>query len=84
MVDVPNVVFDTLGHAVDGLRFAAVAVDLRPTGDTRLDVVTERVVGDDVLVLGVVGNRMWPGADQRHLSPEHVEQLREFVDAGLP
>src|ERR1700733_14474765 len=58
VVDVEKVVFDALAHFVVLIDLAAVAVDLRPSGDARFDVVTPRVERDAALELVIVRQRM--------------------------
>ena len=42
----------------------------------------ERIGGDLSGIFVVMGERVWPWSDQRHLSSQNIHQLRKFVDAG--
>src|SRR6202012_2231716 len=69
---------------LDPSRFAAKTVDLRPPGQARFDVMAESVIGDQLLVFGIMRRGVRPWTDQRHVTADHVEQLRQFVDARSP
>lgn len=71
---------------MQGVGLTAVAVDLRPAGDAGLDPVARAVFADRFLEgnAGGLGRRgVGARADHRHAAGEHVEQLRQLVDAGL-
>ena len=57
---------------------------LGPSGDAGLDAVAHGVVGD--LVGELIHKKRplgaWP--DQAHVTVEHVEELRQFIDAQQP
>src|SRR6185312_17515002 len=71
-------------HLLGRVGLAAEAVDLRPTGDAGLDAMAAEIAVDDLGILLVMGDRMRAGPDQRHVSPEHIEELRQLVEAGPP
>ena len=50
-------------------------------GDARFDAVPGHVGSNSLVVVGVVLDRVWARPDQRHFAGEHVEQLRQLVDA---
>src|SRR3984885_8100093 len=50
VVDVEQVVLEAPAHLLVGVDLAAAAVDLRPAGDARLDVVAPRIERDALLV----------------------------------
>ncbi len=53
---------------------------LAPAGDARLDFVTPSLLGRVTIeILRQEG----PRADQAHLSPQHLQELRQFVEARL-
>ena len=56
---------------------------LGPIRDTRFDVLPDFVVLDRLCIKFVMGLGMRAWAYQRHLADQHVEQLRQFVDAGF-
>jgi hypothetical protein len=74
-----QVVFDALGHLVEGVGFTAAAVDLGPAGDARAHLVTHHVGLDELAVLLVVGHRVRARADDAHAALQHVEELGQFV-----
>src|ERR1700730_9167364 len=54
---------------------------LRPAGQSRLDAPPERVIPNYLIELAVVCDGMGARSDQRHAAVEHIEQLRQFIDA---
>jgi hypothetical protein len=58
------------------------AVHLSPACHTRLYPVPECVISDDFVELRVVGKCVGTGADKRHAPFQHIDQLRQFIDAG--
>src|SRR5690242_5851806 len=81
VLDVPKVTIDPLFHQLELGGLSAEAVDLRPTGQARLHMLTKGVVGDEFGVPVVMGNGMRPRTDQRHVSSQHIDELRQLVDA---
>ena len=59
---------------------AAETIDLRPTGDSRLHIVTACIQRDRLLEQLIVRERMRARADERHLAAQDVQQLRQFID----
>src|SRR6185437_5822837 len=56
---------------------------LRPAGEPGLDAVSLHVIRD---ALGELAHELRPlrtRADEAHLPPQHVEDLRQLIDAGL-
>src|SRR5947209_13947444 len=80
IVNIEEVVFDP--HADLGIvrNATAKAVDLGPAGDARLHIVAPRVKRDRLLEELIVRKRMRTRADQAHLTAEHVQELRQFID----
>ena len=54
VVDVPKIMLDAALHLLDQARFTTITVDLRPTRQAGLDVMPERVIGDQVFIFRVV------------------------------
>ena len=54
IVDVEQVMLDALAHLFVGVDFAAIAVNLRPAGNARLDVVPAGVQRDVALKFVIV------------------------------
>ena len=87
VLDVVEIVLDAALDLFLAVGLAAPAVDLRPAGDAGLDAVAREIAVDRLVVevlrgLGV--DRVRPRADQRQVAVEHhVEELRQFVEAGL-
>src|SRR5438876_232036 len=67
-------------HLVE--RRTAAAGDLPQSGNPGLYVEKAAAVPRLVL-LELVGNR-WPRADERHVSAQHVPELRQLVEAAVP
>jgi hypothetical protein len=81
---VPQVRLDALLHEIDGRSLAAEAIHLSPPADAGFHVISKCVVCHDPLIFGVVGDRMRPRPNQRHAAAEHIEELRQLVDARSP
>jgi hypothetical protein len=81
---VPQVQLEALFHEIDGRCLAAEAIHLSPPADAGFHVISKCIVGHDPLIFGVVGDRMRPRPHQRHAAAEHIEELRQFVDARSP
>src|SRR5258708_6326553 len=81
IVYIPKIVIYPTLHLFDGTGFTSMAVDLCPSRQARLDVMAERVLGDQFFVFGVVRHGMGARTDERHFSAKHIEELRQFVDA---
>src|SRR5262249_21943244 len=79
-LDVVEVVLDPLLDR----RVAAPAVDLRPAGDPGLHLVAEHVAGHAATEFLDEARALGPRADQAHLTAQHVDELRQFVEAGPP
>src|SRR6185312_3953452 len=82
VLDVVDVVFELLYGVVDGGDVAM--PDLRPTGNARLDAVADRIEWN---LFGEHRDEFRPlrtRTDQAHLAAQHVDQLRQFVDARPP
>ena len=63
MPDIVKVVGDTHFHFVDEIGFPAPSVDLRPTRDAGLDLVSQKISVDQFAVLLVVLESMRPRSD---------------------
>src|SRR5215813_5343272 len=81
VVYVPNIEVDPLFHGLNSGRLTAIAADLCPTRDPGLHVMAKGVVADLLGKITVVGSRMWPRPNQRHLPTDNIEQLRQLIDA---
>ena len=74
-----------VGDVLLALGRAAVAAHLRKPGKPRLQAMALPVSAVDFLeelVVRLTADRVRARADDRHLALEHVDQLRELVDAG--
>ena len=82
VLDVIEVVPHLLGFLLEVVRIAV--ADLRPACHAWTHRRSQTVVGDvlheNLLIAG--GMRAWP--DQVHLAPQHVHQLRHFVEPESP
>ena len=83
MLDVPDVALDAALHLVEGLGLAAVAGHLAPAGDAGLDVVADHVLVDELGVFLGVLEHVGARADDAHVAEQHVDELRELVEAGV-
>ena len=55
---------------------------LGPAGQSRFDSPPERVIPDSLIELTIMGNGVGAWPDQRHAAIDHIEELRQFIDAG--
>ena len=83
MLDVPDVAADAALHLVEGLGLAAVAGHLAPAGDAGLDIVADHVLVDELGVFLGVLEHVGARADDAHVAEQHVDELRELVEAGV-
>src|ERR1700733_3002803 len=82
VVDVPKVKIKTVFHKRDLSGSATRAVDLRPTGYSRLDVMPECIFRQQLTIVAVVSDGMRTGADKGHVADQDIEKLRQLIDAG--
>ena len=61
-------------------RVAAEAVDLRPAGDARADLMLDHVQGDALLEPVDEKGELGARPDETHVALEDVEELRQLVD----
>src|SRR5262245_37119573 len=84
VLDIVDVMLDPRFHVLECLCFTTQPIDLRPARYSRLDPMPHEVAHDhlgiDLIVIGGMGT--W--ADERHGAVEHVEELRELIEAGPP
>src|SRR5262249_45276653 len=83
IVNIPDIMVDAFLHALQCWSLASATFDLGPAGDARLHVVAKSVTADQLLIIIIVGRGMRPGPHNRHLTLQHVEKLRQFVNARL-
>ena len=69
-------------HRRDICRFAAKAMHLGPARDARFDVMAESIVVDRIRVLSSWATAWGRGPISDMSATEHVEQLRQLVNAG--
>ncbi|EAU61758.1 hypothetical protein STIAU_7234 [Stigmatella aurantiaca DW4/3-1] len=79
VLDVVQIVLDPL---LDG-RLPAQPVDLRPTRNARLHLVSQVVAGNLPLELLDEDRALGTRPHQAHVAAQHVEELRQFVDGVL-
>src|SRR5207245_11582290 len=85
LLDVMEVVIDPRNSWPELGRASPAAVDLREPGDARPRRMALEIVWHEVFVRQVHGQHsrhMRPRPDQRHIALDHVEQLRDFIEAG--
>src|SRR3954466_12780209 len=74
---------DAFLHALQCRRLAAITINLRPAGNARLHVMAEGIAADQLGEMIVVSRCMRARSDNRHLAFQHIEELRQLVDARL-
>ena len=84
-LDVFDVERHAAAHQLGRVDRPARAVDRRPAGHAGLHAVAVGVFGDQLGALRLAGlhaDGVRARADQRHLALQHVEELRQLVEAG--
>ena len=81
--EVPDVELDAPFHLPELAGLATEAVDLGPAGDAGFDEVAHHVLLDEVGVLVGVLEHVGAGTYDGHLAQKDVDELGQFVDAGL-
>jgi len=87
MLDIIQIVLQSLPQFLDAVRGAAQRVDLGPAGDTRNDAVPGEVPLEDLAARPAGhphADRVGTRPDERHLTLEDVEQLRQLIEARAP
>src|SRR5262252_858063 len=82
MIDVVEVEFDPALQLSGRARRAARTIDLRPSGEARLDAMTMRIAIGDLgshSIFRTHVDRVRTRSDQRHLALEHIEELRQLI-----
>src|SRR6204780_288490 len=78
VLEVFEIELDPFCHRVQIIS-SAMAVDLRPTGDSGFHLVPEHVAGNQAAVTLVHRYRVWTRAHQAHAPLENIEQLRQLI-----
>src|ERR1700712_4004989 len=81
VTQVVQIVCDASLHFLDAISLAAKSVDLGPAGNARLDPVTMDVTRYDLLIKIVMLKGMRTRSHYRHVAAQHVEELRQLVEA---
>ncbi|VDZ74223.1 Uncharacterised protein [Atlantibacter hermannii] len=80
--DIFQVELDTLFHFFQSIGFAAPAVNLRPAGDARFDLMPQHVAFDQFAILFVMGHGMRTRADNRHTAGQDIDKLGQLIQRG--
>src|SRR5260370_9387983 len=81
VLDVVEVVFQLDNGALDGAP--GFVIDLRPARNSRLDAMALAVVGNLLLEFSDEFRPLRARADDRHIAPQDVEQLRQLIHVEL-
>jgi hypothetical protein len=84
IIDVPEIKGHSVPHLLHLCRLSPEAVHLRPPRYPWFDMMTECIVRYEVRVLIIMGDGMWARTDERHITLQHVKELRELINAGRP
>ena len=69
----------SLLHFIQGVGFTSPAIDLGQSSDTRFYLVSKHVTVDLFSVVLIMGNSVGSWPNQRHVSLQDINQLRQFV-----
>ena len=81
-MDVGEVEFHPSLHLFESFGFAAPAVDLGPARDAGFHLVPEHVAANEFTVLLIMRHGVRSRANERHGSPQDVDELRQFIEGG--
>src|SRR5262249_52898812 len=81
VINIPKICAHALRHLMHGSGFPSQAVNLGPACHARLHGKPVLVTGDQGAVFHIVGDRMRTRADQGHVALQHIQKLRQLVDA---
>ncbi len=84
IVGVIEIMLDTLLHRFIGTGFTAEPIDLRPSGDARLDVPAPRIKLDPALEKAIMGDGVRARPDKRHFAFQNIDELGEFIERSPP
>jgi hypothetical protein len=82
--DVVKIMRDPGACLFERVDLAAKATNLRPAGDAGHDAMAMEVSLDCVAIKPIAGlhrNRMRARTDQGHVAAQHIDQLRQLIDA---
>ena len=82
VAQVVKVIVDAALHFVERFGFAPVAIDLRPAGDARFDLVAHHVAFDELAIEFVVCHRVRARTHNAHAALEHVDELWQLITGG--
>src|SRR5260370_18584061 len=81
VLDVVEVVLQLDNGVLDGVT--VFVIDLRPARNSRLDAMALAVVGNLLLEFSDEFGPLRARADDRHIAPQDVEQLRQLIQMEL-
>ena len=81
VINVIQVVVDALAHLLDILSRPPKTVDLRPTRNTGSDSMPLHVGVNLLPIVLIVFNGVRARSNNRHITKQHIEKLRHFVEA---
>src|SRR5215471_11859001 len=76
---IPEIEMDTARHELYCRRFPTQPMDLSPTGNTRLDVLPNLIMFDELCINVVMRDCMRSRPDQGHIPNENIDELRKFI-----
>jgi hypothetical protein len=84
VVKIPEVMLYPGNHRLETGSGSPPSVYLCPPGNTRLDAVAFRIERNESGIYVVMGNCMRTRPNKGHFSPDHIQYLRQFIQAELP
>ena len=84
MVDIPQVQPDPAGHVCIGADFSPITQNLSQTGNTGPNGQPPHVSGNPAPIRPGLAQHVWTGANDGHIPPQHIEELRQLVQRRPP
>ena len=84
VLDVPDVAPYSSFHVLQLLCLSTESGDLAPARDSRFHQVAYHVFVDELRIFFRVFQHVRPRAHDAHVAFQHVDELRQLVDVGLP
>ena len=78
-LEVAHIVFNTLLHLPQLIRFTSVSTYLCPAGNARFYIMPNPVIIDQFRILVCMFQHMWPRANNGHLTNKYIKELGKLV-----
>lgn len=80
VLDIPDIVLHTVFHIIERTGLAPAAIDLSPSGDSRLGKMAHHIVANQTIVHVSVVFHVRSRPYDRHVAFQYIDELWQFVD----